>query len=105
MTYLKILNHSQKKEFESPPSISDETRKELFTLHHSMQLQLASFDKDVNKLHFIAMYGYFKVYRTFFDAVSFPKSDIDYIVNQYNFHLDTLKIALNTQVRYKRIIR
>ncbi|MDD5716858.1 MAG: DUF4158 domain-containing protein [Sulfuricurvum sp.] len=51
------------------------------------------------------MYGYFKVDHTFFDAVSFPKSDIDYIVNQYSFHVDTLKIALNTHVRYKRIIR
>lgn len=105
MTYLKILNHSQKKEFESPPTISDEARSELFTLPRSMELQLAAMDKDINKVHFIMMYGYFKLSRTFFDVLSFSKSDIDYITKRYNLQADTLKIALNTQIRYKRIIR
>ncbi len=36
MIYLKILNHSQKKEFEFPPLISDEARTVLFTLSRSM---------------------------------------------------------------------
>lgn len=79
MTYLKILNHSQKKEFESPPQISDEARSELFALPQSMGLQLDSIDKDVNKLHFIVMYGYFKLFRAFYGMSSYHQNDIDYI--------------------------
>jgi hypothetical protein len=42
MSFIKVLSYSQKKEFESPPLLSDEARRELFTIPVSMELQLAS---------------------------------------------------------------
>lgn len=105
MTYLKILNHSQKKEFESPPQISDEARSELFALPRSMGLQLDSIDKDVNKLHFIVMYGYFKLFRAFHGMSSYHQNDIDYISKRYNLHADIQIPNQKTLIRYKNIIR
>ena len=105
MTYLKILNHSQKKEFESPPLISDEARSELFILPQSMELQLAAIDKDVNKLYFIAMYGYFKLSRTFYGISSYHHNDIDYISKQYDISADAQTPNQKTLIRYKNMIR
>lgn len=105
MSLIQILSYSQKKEFESPPTISDETRSELFTLPQAMELQLASIDKDINKINFIVMYGYFKLTRTFYEFSSFYPNDIDYISKRYGLQTNITKVAIHTQTRYKRIIR
>jgi TnpA family transposase len=105
MSFIKVLSYSQKKEFESPPLLSDEARRELFTIPVSMELQLASIDKDMNQLYFIMMHGYFKLTRTFYEHSVFHNNDIDYISRLYGLRADTIEVAIRTQTRYKRIIR
>ena len=105
MSLIQVLNYSQKKEFESPPLLSDEARSEFFTLPRSMELQLASIDKDMNKLYFIVIYGYFKLTRIFYTSSTFYINDIDYISRLYGLQTDIIEVAVHTQTRYKRIIR
>lgn len=105
MTYLKVLNHTQKKEFESPPLIVDEARYELYTLSRSMELRFASIDRPINKIRFLAMYGYFKLSRTFYDLISFYQSDIDYIAKRYDLQTNGDSTAKNTLSLYKKMLR
>lgn len=101
MSLIQILSYSQKKEFESPPTISDETRSELSHFLKLWSFNFASIDKDINKINFIVMYGYFKLTRTFYEFSSFYPNDIDYISKRYGLQTNITKVAIHTQTRYK----
>lgn len=105
MTYLKILNHAQKKEFESPPVLNNESRQEVFSLPLPIQRQMIAIDKAINKARFITMFGYFKVTRSFYEPSMFHENDIDYIARRYDLKIDDISSAKNTIALYKKIIR
>lgn len=105
MTFLKILNYAQKKEFESPPVLNNESRQEVFSLPLPIERQMISIDKAINKLRFIAMFGYFKVTRSFYEPSTFHENDIDYITRRYDLKIDDISSAKNTIALYKKIIR
>ena len=105
MTYLKILNHAQKKEFETPPVLNNESRQEVFSLPLPIERHMIAIDKAINKARFIAMFGYFKVTRSFYEPGIFHENDIDYIARRYDLKIDDISLAKNTIALYKKIIR
>lgn len=106
MPLIQILNYSQKKEFESPPALEEKIQKEIFTIPLLMQRELETFENDSNKSIFIALYGYFKLTRTFYDTLFLSSTDLAYIQKQYSFVQSALKQpSQKTIIRYKKIIR
>ncbi|MDD2358657.1 MAG: DUF4158 domain-containing protein [Thiovulaceae bacterium] len=105
MTYIKVLNYSQKKEFETPPQLNDEMRREIFAVPSLLSQQLYSIDLADNRVKFIAMFGYFKLTRCFYDPNSFHHDDIDYICKRFELKIDDRSSAKNTLSIYKRLIR
>ena len=61
MPLIQILSYSQKKEFEIPLVLNNESREEVFSLPPPIERQMVAIDKAINKARFIAMFGYFKV--------------------------------------------
>lgn len=58
MPLIQILSYSQKKEFETPPVLNNESREEVFSLPLTVERQMIAIDKAINKARFIAMFGY-----------------------------------------------
>lgn len=105
MPLIQILSYSQKKEFETPPVLNNELRQEVFSLPLSLERQMIAIDKAINKARFIAMFGYFKVTRSFYEPSMFYENDIDYIARRYDLKIDDISSAKNTIALYKKIIR
>ena len=97
MPLIQILSYSRKKEFESPPILEGEIRKEIFTLPLLMKRELETFESDVNKLFFITLYGYFKLTRTFYDSSSFILEDLTYIQKEYDLVQSRVQIKICTK--------
>ncbi len=106
MSLIQILSYSQKKEFETPPILNNDVRKEIFTLPEILFTELQRFESDANKTFFIALYGYFKLNRILYALDSFPSDDITYIKNQYAYNNRSSDIpSRKTVIRYKQLIR
>jgi membrane-bound inhibitor of C-type lysozyme len=105
MPLIQILSYSQKKEFETPLVLNNESREEVFSLPPPIERQMVAIDKAINKARFIAMFGYFKVTRSFYEPSMFHENDIDYIARRYDLKIDDISSAKNTIALYKKIIR
>jgi len=95
MPLIQILSYSQKKEFETPPVLNNESRKEIFSLPLAVERQMIAIDKAINKARFITMFGYFKVTRSFYESSLFHENDIDYIARRYDLKIDDISSAKN----------
>lgn len=106
MSLIQILSYSQKKEFETPPILNNDVRKEIFTLPEILFTELQRFESDANQTFFIALYGYFKLNRILYALDSFSSDDIAYIQNQYAYNNHSSGIpSRKTVIRYKQLIR
>ena len=106
MSLIQILSYSQKKEFETPPILNNDVRKEIFTLPEILFTELQRFESDANQTFFIALYGYFKLNRILYALDSFSSDDIVYIQNQYAYTNRSSDIpSRKTVIRYKQLIR
>lgn len=54
---------------------------------------MVAIDKAINKARFIAMFGYFKVTRSFYEPSMFHENDIDYIARRYDLKIDDISSA------------
>lgn len=63
---------------------------------------MVAIDKAINKARFIAMFGYFKVTRSFYEPSMFHENDIDYIARRYDLKIDDISSAKNTIALYKK---
>jgi TnpA family transposase len=79
MSIIKILEESQRKEFDKPPKLSYAQRKFIFALPQWAELEHKSM-LDANKVGFTLQMGYFKLSGRFFKTETFYKEDILFIV-------------------------
>lgn len=106
MPLIQVLNYAQRKEFETPPTLSNEIRKEIFTLPEILLRELDNFESDANKIYFIAMYGYFKLTRIFYEPDFIAAEDITFIQKQYHIEPSIISLLhIKTRIRYKHLIR
>ena len=106
MPLIQIFSYSQKKEFETPPVLDNDIRNEVFALPDLLQRELENFESDANRTFFIALYGYFKLTRIFYEPGAIMPEDIAYIQSRYLFEPCTLNPPhIKTRIRYKRLIR
>ncbi len=85
MPLIKILTSIQKKEFEEPPILNQELKNEIFKLPIELEQQVFSFNNTSNQIHFILMFGYFKITHRFFDSNLYYGEDIKYTISKYKF--------------------
>jgi hypothetical protein len=85
MPLIKILTSIQKKEFEEPPILNQELKNEIFKLPIELEQQVYSFNNSNNQIHFILMFGYFKITHKFFDSTTYYDEDIKYIASKFKF--------------------
>ena len=83
MPLIKILTSIQKKEFEEPPILNQELRNEIFKLPNELEQQVYSFNNSNNQIHFILMFGYFKIAHKFFDSATYYEEDIEYVISKF----------------------
>jgi TnpA family transposase len=106
MSLIQILSYSQKKEFETPPVLDDDTRNEIFTVPMSLQQELENFESDSNRTLFISMYGFFKLSKLFYTIDLISSDDMVYILNKHGYgnHVSNIP-SRQTLNRYKQLIR
>lgn len=85
MPLIKTLTSIQKKEFEEPPILNHELKSEIFKLPIELEQQIYSFNNSSNQIHFILMFGYFKITHRFFDSNTYYDEDIKYIISKFKF--------------------
>ena len=83
MPLIKILTSIQKKEFEEPPILNQELKNEIFKLPIELEQQVYSFNNSNNQIHFILMFGYFKIAHKFFDSATYYEEDIEYVISKF----------------------
>ena len=83
MPLIKILTSIQKKEFEEPPILNQELKNEIFKLPNELEQQVYSFNNSNNQIHFILMFGYFKIAHKFFDSATYYEEDIEYVISKF----------------------
>ena len=83
MSLIKIITSIQKKEFEEPPILNQELKNEIFKLPNELEQQVYSFNNSNNQIHFILMFGYFKITHKFFDSATYYEEDIEYVISKF----------------------
>jgi hypothetical protein len=83
MSLIKIITSIQKKEFEEPPILNQELKNEIFKLPNELEQQVYSFNNSNNQIHFILMFGYFKIAHKFFDSATYYEEDIEYVISKF----------------------
>lgn len=107
MPLIQILSYSQKKEFETPPQLESDIRREIFNLPTTLQREVENFENNSNKIFFIWLYGHFKISRKFYETETITIEDLEHIRNRYQYKHKTLVVSPNikTIIRYKNLIR
>ena len=83
MSLIKIITSIQKKEIEEPPILNQELKNEIFKLPNELEQQVYSFNNSNNQIHFILMFGYFKIAHKFFDSATYYEEDIEYVISKF----------------------
>jgi hypothetical protein len=107
MPLIKILTSTQKKEFEEPPILEAELKNKIFKLPIELEQQVYSFNNSNNQIHFILMFGYFKITHKFFDPTSYYDEDIEYITSKFKFDNNSYSfdIGHSSLATYKNTIK
>ena len=109
MPLIQILSYSQKKEFDTPPVLDNDIRNEVFVLPDLLQRELENFESDANRTFFIALYGYFKLTRIFYEPGAImtvinvyenPSKHFDLMIHQINIASDGFSAKVNGETRY-----
>lgn len=75
MPIIKILEESQKREFDKPPKLTYAQRKFIFSLPQWAEIEYKAILNTVNKVGFVLQLGYFKASGRFFKIETFYKED------------------------------
>ena len=54
-----------------------------FKLPNELEQQVYSFNNSNNQIHFILMFGYFKIAHKFFDSATYYEEDIEYVISKF----------------------
>ena len=58
-------------------------KNEIFKLPNELEQQVYSFNNSNNQIHFILMFGYFKIAHKFFDSATYYEEDIEYVISKF----------------------
>ncbi|MDK2063246.1 DUF4158 domain-containing protein, partial [Aliarcobacter butzleri] len=107
MPLIKILTSTQKKEFEEPPILEDDLKNKIFKLPNTLEEQVYSFNNFNNQIHFMLMFGYFKITHKFFDSSTYHDEDIKYITSKFKFDDNSYSfdIGHSSLATYKNTIK
>ena len=100
MTKLVIFNAQEKRQFDCPPQLNEETRVIYFSLSDDLLKIIDPIRTTTNKVGFILQYGYFKATSKFFTANQFKQADIEFVCKQ----LDIASQEINLSKYQKRIL-
>jgi TnpA family transposase len=92
MTKLVIFNAQEKRQFDSPPPLTDEARIIYFSLSDELLKIIVPIRTPTNKVGFILQYGYFKATSKFFTANQFKHADIEFICKQLAISLQEINL-------------
>jgi TnpA family transposase len=109
MSIIKILEDSQRKEFDKPPKFSYPQRKIMFSLPEWAAIEFKTMISSINKIGFIFQLGYFKASGRFFKTETYSKEDFLFINRIYKCSvedLDTFKLIYDKvdSHRHRQII-
>ena len=106
-TLISILNHVDKKNFESPPVFSDEERVAFFDLPQWAFGVLQTLRKPVNRVGFLLQLGYFMSANKFYAARKYHHEDIEFVAEVLGIDLDEIDMSRyggTTFERHQKII-
>lgn len=83
MSIIKILEDTQRKEFDKPPKFSYPQRKIMFSLPLWVEIEYSSMLSENTKIGFLLQLGYFKASGRFFKPDTFSKEDFLYVSRIY----------------------
>jgi TnpA family transposase len=83
MSIIKILEDTQRKEFDKPPKFSYPQRKIMFSLPLWGEIEYSSMLSENTKIGFLLQLGYFKASGRFFKPDTFSKEDFLYVSRIY----------------------
>lgn len=81
MPKLDALSILEQKEFNSPTTLSGETRKVCFKLNQTIKESISRMT-NTNKVSFVLMLYYFRISKKFFSPKDFKEKDMDYVLRQ-----------------------
>jgi len=84
MTRLSFLSKAEKRQFDSPPTLTKDQRPAWFAITKDVRRTLGSLRTPVNKIGFVLQLGYFRHSGKFFQRSDFRQRDIKYIARQLN---------------------
>lgn len=94
MSIIKILDSTQRREFDKPPHFSYPQRKIMFSLPNWAETELNAIITPTNKIGFILQLGYFKASGRFFKTETYLKEDFAYISRIFKIEaIDSFKEA------------
>ena len=90
MTRLSFLSKAEKRQFDSPPVLTQHQRPAWFAITNDVRRTLSSLRTPVNKIGFVLQLGYFRHSGKFFQRSDFRQRDIKYIARQLSIseHVD-----------------
>jgi len=102
MPHLKILNQSDKKDFDNPPKFNGEERKRFFYLSNWPMEFVESLRTPTNKVCFILQFAYFKATNKFFAARKFHQNDIEFVARRLKVTTDQIDFSKYTRTTFER---
>ena len=101
MPRIKILNTTEKNDFESPPVFNSVERRRFFTLPQMLNEAMENLKSPTNKVCFVVTAGYFKARHRFF-ARQFHQTDIAYVARQIGVQTDDVDASVYDKASYLR---
>lgn len=101
MPRIKILNTTEKNDFESPPVFNSVERRRFFTLPQMLNEAMENLKSPTNKVCFVVTAGYFKARHRFF-ARQFYQTDIAYVARQIGVQTDDVDTSVYDKASYLR---
>lgn len=92
MPRLNILTDKEQLEFDSPPTLTIETRALCFAIDGPLDTQIKKLRGETNKVGFLLQYAYFKASRRFFLIKRIRQEDIAYACKLLNIPLSKVKL-------------
>lgn len=108
MARLDILDETARREFERPPTFTNEQRQHFFELPIYLRTTVRRFDTPLNQIGFLLQWGYFQATGRFFKSATFVPGDVVYVARQLAVHPKTIRLSdypPNTVSRHRQLIR
>ena len=102
MSRIKLLQSSEVKTFNAPPSFNPDQRSQFFAADEILAVELDKLRSPYSKVGFLLQWGYFKVSGRFFEITAFAQADIEYLIlkGKYSFTPLDFGIHYSKQIAY-----